>query len=99
MEWTPVVRDASIQRFEYCFELAWKLLKKRLKVEGIVVNSLRQAIRQAYENGLIEDVDAWFEMLEDRNLTTHTNNVDIAGKVFESAKRLPAAARLLMQEL
>lgn len=99
MDWSPVVRDASIQRFEYCFELAWKLMKKRLKIDGVVVNSPRQAIRHSFENGFIEEIDDWFEMLEDRNLTTHTYNVEIAEKVFESAKRLPAAVRKMTAKI
>jgi nucleotidyltransferase substrate binding protein (TIGR01987 family) len=32
-----IVRDATIQRFEYCFELSWKVLKKALKIEGVEV--------------------------------------------------------------
>ena len=99
MEWSKVVRDASIQRFEYCFELAWKLIKKRLKTDGVEVNSPRQAIRQAFENNYIEDVDLWFELLDDRNLTTHTYDAEIADQVFESAKKLPEAARILLLRL
>ena len=99
MEWSRVVRDAAIQRFEYCFELVWKLIKRRLKIDGIEVNSPRQAIRHAFENGYIEDADFWFELLEDRNLTTHTYNADIADKVYESARRLPDASRALLQRM
>ena len=99
MEWSRVVRDAAIQRFEYCFELVWKLIKRRLKLDGIEVNSPRQAIRHAFENGYIEDADFWFELLEDRNLTTHTYNADIADKVYESARRLPDASRALLQRM
>ena len=99
MEWSRVVRDAAIQRFEYCFELVWKLIKRRLKIDGIEVNSPRQAIRHAFENGYIDDADFWFELLEDRNLTTHTYNADIADKVYESARRLPDASRALLQRL
>ena len=38
MEWSRVVRDAAIQRFEYCFELVWKLIKRRLKLDGMEAN-------------------------------------------------------------
>lgn len=40
-----IVRDAAIQRFEYTFELAWKLFRKVARIEGLEVNSPRQAIR------------------------------------------------------
>lgn len=37
---SPIVRDASIQRFEYTFEISWKLIREYLKEkEGIVCNS------------------------------------------------------------
>ena len=63
MPYTVVVRDAGIQRFEYTFEITWKLFKKAAKIDGIEVNSPRQALRAAYQMGLITDIDIWFEML------------------------------------
>ncbi len=89
MPYTTIVRDASIQRFEYTFEIAWKLFKKVAKIEGIEVTSPRQALRSAYQMGIITDIDIWFEMLEDRNMTSHTYDQYVANKVYESAKRLP----------
>lgn len=38
--------DATIQRFEFCFELAWKLMKTVLEYEGIEANSPRSCIRE-----------------------------------------------------
>jgi nucleotidyltransferase substrate binding protein (TIGR01987 family) len=88
-----IVRDATIQRFEYTFELAWKLFRKVARIEGLEVNSPRQAIRAAYDAGLLEDIDLWFELLEDRNRTSHTYDESTANQVFESAGRLPTALR------
>jgi nucleotidyltransferase substrate binding protein (TIGR01987 family) len=65
------------------------LFEKAAKIDGIEVNSPRQALRAAYQMGLISDIDIWFELLEDRNMTSHTYDQDIANKVYESAKRLP----------
>jgi len=93
---SEIVRDATIQRFEYCFELSWKVLKKALKIEGIEVVSPRQAIRSAFEAGYLQNVDIWFEMLEDRNMTSHTYDPDIANRVYESAKRLPEEVRKII---
>jgi hypothetical protein len=36
--------DATILRFGFCFELAWKLMKAILEYEGIEANSPRASI-------------------------------------------------------
>ena len=69
-----VERAGIIQFFEMAFELAWKLLKDYQQSEGYDLNSPRAAIKQAFQNGLIEDGHRWIQALEDRNLTTHTYN-------------------------
>ena len=72
-------REGVIQRFEYTFELAWNTLKDRLEYEGVTLPAVtpRNVIRQAYQARLIEDGDAWLDMLTDRNLSSHT--YDAAG--------------------
>lgn len=94
-----LVRDATIQRFEYTFELTWKLFRRVAKVEGIETASPRQAIRAAYDVGLLEDVDAWFELLEDRSRTSHTYSAATAQEVYESATRLPGLLRPVAEEV
>ena len=67
-------REGVIQRFEYTFELAWNLLKDRLEYDGIALPTVtpRQVIRQAFQAKLIQDGEAWINMLTDRNLVSHT---------------------------
>lgn len=64
--------DAAIQRFEFCFELCWKLLQKKLRAEGIDAASPRQALSEAHRLGWIDNEALWLSMLRDRNLTSHT---------------------------
>lgn len=92
-EFSVIVRDVTIQRFEYTFELGWKIFRKVAKIEGIDVGSPRQAIRAAYDVGILKDIDMWFEMLDDRNRTSHTYNETTAEQVFESARNLPSRLR------
>ncbi|QGG49255.1 HI0074 family nucleotidyltransferase substrate-binding subunit [Heliorestis convoluta] len=99
MPYTEIVRDATIQRFEYTFELAWKLFRKVAKIEGIDVASPRQALRTMYELKIIEDIDVWFEFLEDRNRTSHTYNRITAEQVFESAQRMPSILQQSLQKI
>jgi len=81
------LRDACIQRFEYCFELSWKIITKVLQeitqdYSFIASLSKKNLFREAGRKGLIHDVEQWFIYLEMRNLTSHTYNEDIAKKVY-----------------
>lgn len=71
-------RAGLIQFFEISFELAWKVLKDYLEEEGFSVTSPRDAIKQAFQAGLLEDGHVWLEALKDRNLTVHTYEEKIA---------------------
>lgn len=79
-------RDGAIQRFEYTFELAWKMMQRVLKQQGVEAGSPKQVFRAALKIGLIDDLDQWFSFLEKRNLTVHTYNEDTADEVFEASR-------------
>jgi nucleotidyltransferase substrate binding protein (TIGR01987 family) len=72
-------KQGLIQGFEYTHELAWNVLKDFLEYEGVqgVIGS-RGAAREAFKRGLIENGQAWMDMIESRNLTSHTYNQDTA---------------------
>ena len=78
--------DATIQRFEFCFELAWKLMKCVLDYEGIEVSSPRSSIREGWKQGMIADAEVWLDMQEKRNLSTHTYNQATAMEVYRLIK-------------
>lgn len=81
-----IIRDAAIQRFEYSFEVIWKLLKEYLrKKEGIICNSPKSCFRDAYSMQILtkeETIDA-LEMTDDRNLTSHAYIEEVAQKIFD----------------
>ncbi len=74
--------DGLIQRFEFSFELAWKLMKAVADYEGVAVNSPRAAIRQAFQIQLVDDAETWLDMLEKRNLSRHTYDEETAMKIY-----------------
>lgn len=74
--------DGTIQRFEFCIELFWKVLKKFLSKEGYDVKSPKQALQEAYQMEWIHDESLWLQMLEDRNETSHTYNDDTANRIY-----------------
>ena len=95
-------RAAVIQAFEFSFELSWKFIKRYLeqfsleKVDGFTA---KQLFRVAHEQGLIQNVDAWFGYLEKRNLTSHTYDGTVAEQVYEGAKEFLGDARYLLKNL
>lgn len=89
---SDVSRDAAIQRFEFCFELAWKSIQERARNEGLDCQSPRGCLRVAFKTSWIEDEQGWLAMLEDRNRTSHTYDEDLAKAVF---RRLPNYLPLL----
>lgn len=82
-----IVIDATIQRFEFSFELSWKLLKAMLEFEGISnATSPRSAIKEAFQVGIIQDGEGWLRMLEDRNRTSHTYDEETALEIYNLVK-------------
>ena len=65
-------KAGTIQAFEYCFELMWKIMKKLLEEHGLIANSPKETFRMAALEGFIDDPELWFDFLKKRNLTLHT---------------------------
>lgn len=87
----PLLIDGTMQRFEFCFELAWKSLKLMLsEQEGIAIASPRQALEQAFALGWILREEPWLQMLQDRNLSSHTYREGLAREIHA---RIPLHAR------
>ena len=68
-------RDAVIQRYEYTFELAWKMIKRYLSMEaGIDEYNIKNILRIAAQQQLIDNLDEWVKYHKARNLTSQTYN-------------------------
>jgi len=65
-------KEGLIQRFEYTFELAWKTAKDYLEYKEVEAKYPRDTIKQAFKHELIDNGEIWMEMLNQRNLLTHT---------------------------
>ena len=53
---TRIVRDASIQRFEYSFEAVWKAAQLYLRtVESLEVGSPKAVVRAGLQIGLLSE--------------------------------------------
>jgi nucleotidyltransferase substrate binding protein (TIGR01987 family) len=83
--YSKIVRDAGVQRFEYTFEVLWKLLKEYLSYkEGIMCNSPKSCFREAFSVGILseEETVSFIQMTDDRNLTSHTYDEEVADLLF-----------------
>ena len=68
-----------IQRFEFTHELAWNILKDYFEYQGnTAITGSRDATREAFSNGLVDDGEGWMEMIKSRNQSSHTNNEEVA---------------------
>ena len=73
-----------IQGFEYTHELAWNTLKDFLQTQDLKLYGSRDTTRAAFKEELIENGEAWMEMIRHRNLTTHTYNESVAEEVVSA---------------
>lgn len=81
---SAIVMDATIQRFEFSYELMWKTLKNFLEdIHGIRVVSPGQVFKEAYRLSLIEQEDLFLEMIHSRNLLSHTYNEELAKDIYK----------------
>jgi nucleotidyltransferase substrate binding protein (TIGR01987 family) len=92
-------KQGVIQGFEFVHELAWNVLKDYLAYEGIqgIVGS-RGTVREAFKRGLIEDGETWMDMIEKRNLSSHTYNLEIAEALIVAIINTYHPAFLALQE-
>ncbi|HLC16238.1 MAG TPA: nucleotidyltransferase substrate binding protein [Thermodesulfovibrionia bacterium] len=98
------LRDAVIQRFEYTYELSWKMLKRQIEHDSPTPSeidrlSFRDLLRDGRERGLITDVEQWMDYREQRNITSHTYDEQKAESVYDSALSFYKDAKVLLDEL
>ena len=86
---SAIIRDSVIKRFEYVYELCWKSMKTACEFKGVESATPRDAIRAAFQAGLIADPQPWFEAIKARNEIVHAYKEDLANHVYETARRLP----------
>jgi len=76
-------KEGIVQRFEIALELAWKTLKDYLEQQGLVIAPItpRNVIKEAFAAKILRDGQVWIDMLNHRNLLSHTYDRE----VFENA--------------
>ena len=81
--------DSCIQRFEYTYELSWKIMKKYLKLFFNKTEqelNIKNIFRYMEGYGLIKDWTKWVEYNDARNNTSHEYNLNKAQFVLTVLK-------------
>lgn len=97
-------RSATIQKFEYTYELAVKMIRRQLaeivsdpmRLHSIVFNDL---MREAEDAGIIADANAFSRYRAMRNETSHTYDETTAEKVAAEAGGFLSDMRFLLKQL
>lgn len=78
-------KQGLIQAFEFTHELAWNTLKDFLEESGVQnLYGSRDATREAFKTGLIKNGEVWMNMIQSRNLTSHTYDETVADEIVSS---------------
>jgi nucleotidyltransferase substrate binding protein (TIGR01987 family) len=95
-------RDASIQRYEFSFELLWKVVQKYLKeIEGFECNLPKSCFRQIRMTlGLDEsEIETCISMTEDRNLSVHTYYEEMANNLYKKFPKYLKTSQLIAKKI
>jgi nucleotidyltransferase substrate binding protein (TIGR01987 family) len=81
-ELSELEEQGLIKSFEYTYELAWNTLKDFLEFQGHSdIFGSRDALRKAFQVGIIEDGEVWMDMIKSRNRTSYTYNEETANEI------------------
>lgn len=81
-ELSELEEQGIIKAFEYTYELAWNVIKDYYQEQGEVnIQGSRDALRLAFQRGLIADGDNWMKMIKSRIASVHTYNLEVAQQI------------------
>lgn len=86
-----VVTAGLCSLFTQCFEQSWRAMKEYLIQEGWAeadTGSPRQILKISYQAGLIQEESGWLRALEERNLSAHTYNQEVADTLIADTRSL-----------
>jgi len=98
------MRDSAIQRFEYCADLFWKIVKIYLEdIEKIhlSINSPRAILREAVIARLLSELegDECIDMVEARNKTSHTYQEVMAEEIVHEVPQYYELMKIITERV
>jgi len=82
-ELSDLEQEGLVQRFEYCWELAWKTMKDYLEHHGVVLVAVtpRHVIKEAIAMRLITQGESWMNALDAHNKLSHIYSQNVFSDV------------------
>jgi nucleotidyltransferase substrate binding protein (TIGR01987 family) len=82
-ELSNIEKQGFIKAFEFTHELAWNVMKDFAQYQGSTqIMGSRDATRDAFKKGLIENGEAWMGMIITRNKAVHTYSAKIVDDII-----------------
>lgn len=98
-ELSDLEEQGLIQSFEYTHELAWNVMKDYFEYQGNTeITGSRDAIREAFNKGLIDNGDDWMDTIKSRNRASHTYNIETANEISNKIKNKYLELFLIFEE-
>ncbi len=81
-ELSDLEKQGLIQGFEFTHELFWKTIKDFFAERGnTAIYGSKDATREAFSAGLISSGKDWMDMINSRNLSSHTYDNEISDTI------------------
>jgi len=82
-------KEGIIQRFEFTLELAWKTLKDKMEFDDLILDKIspKMVLKEAFKAKYIDNIELWLEMIDDRNLLSHTYDTKVFEEVIPSIQQ------------
>ncbi len=83
-ELSNLEKQGLVQAYEFTQELSWKVLKDFMQSRGTQdLFGSKDAVREAFKIGVIENGDIWMDMIKSRKLTSHTYNESAIEEIID----------------
>lgn len=94
-----IERQGFIKAFEFTYEMAWNVIKDYFEYQGNTsIMGSRDAIREAFNRGMISDGENWMEMIKRRNKSAHIYDEETADNIIHDIDRSFYGLFLLLEE-
>ncbi|SFB54021.1 nucleotidyltransferase substrate binding protein [Algoriphagus aquimarinus] len=82
-------KEGIIQRFEFTLELGWKTLKDKMESDGLVLYQIspKMVMKEAFKAKYIDQIEIWLDMINDRNLLSHTYDFTVMEEVIPDIQK------------